>query len=360
MARLGAIAESLAAALEFGAALSAEGIDTALVPGTFEGALPGTEAVVLVAPLDGLTACDALLMAGAERIVQAIPADFEPMATGRLADALLRRLRTSFAPIVPADPARGRTVYLGHLFLGAAPAAGEANLARRLAAGTEEPVGVIPFRVVEAGAGAIRTEISRLAEWGRRYAVVDGLTQLHLHALGEAAGTQGLLIGGAGLASGIAQHLSRAERPTEAPHGPGAVLVCSGARETLSQAGLARIYAPTHDLRDAEGLAAALDWAAPLLPEEAPVVIAAPQRADLAGELAKGLVARGVTRLLVAGEEACESVVAALAPRSLRLGAEAGAGLPWCEVEGAPLHLLLKPGAAGARDIMLSAFAAQA
>lgn len=360
MARLGVIAENLAAALEFGAALSAEGIDTALVPGLPGGALPEGEAVVVVAPPDGLAACDALLSAGAERIVQAIPADFEPMATGRLADVLLRRLSTSFAAIVPSDPARGRTLYLGHLFLGTAPAGGEANLARRLAAGTEEPVGMIPYRVVEAGAGAIRAEISRLAEWGRRYAVVDALTEAHLRAIGEAVGTQGLLIGGAGLALGLATHLRGAEHRPEPPRGPGAVLVCSGARETLSQAGLARIYAPTHDLRDASGVEAALDWAAPLLSEETPVVIAAPQRPDLAGELAKGLVALGVARLLVAGEEAFERTVAALVPSSLRLGPEAGAGLPWCAVEGASLHLLLKPGAAGARDIMLGAFAAPA
>ncbi|TPG59574.1 four-carbon acid sugar kinase family protein [Roseomonas nepalensis] len=358
MAQLGCLAESLAVALEVGAALSAEGMDTALVLGTPSAPLPEAEAVVIVAPGDGIAACDALLAAGARQVLQAIAADFEPLATGRLADALLRRLQASFAPLAPSDPARGRSVYLGHLFLGASPAGGEANLPRRLSAGTEEPAGLIPFRVVEAGAGAIRAEMSRLAEWGRRYAVVDAITGEHLDALGEAARAQPLLIGGAGLAAAAARQLPRGGAIVSPPCGPGAVLSASPARETLSQAGLARLYAPTFDLRDAEGAAAALEWAAPRLSDDTPVVIAAlPPAMPALGALAQGLVARGVTRLLVAGEEACEAVVAALGPPVLRMGAEADPGIAWCAAEGGALHLLLKPGTAGARDLLLRAFA---
>lgn len=356
MALLGCIAESLAVALEFGAALSAEGMATALVPGLVEAPLPDAEAVIVVTPADGLAACDMLVAAGARQVVQAISADFEPVATGRLADALLRRLQVSFAPIVPADPGRGRSVYLGHLFLGTSPAGGEANLPRRLSAGTQEPVGLIPFRVVEAGAGAIRAEISRMAEWGRRYAVVDALTEGHLSALGEAVRAQALLIGAAGLATGIAANFPRGAAAAEWPNGPGAVLVASRARETLSQTGLARLYAPTFDLREDKGVDAALDWAAPLLSGELPVVIAGVADTAAFALLAGGLMARGVTRLLVAGEEACEAVLGALAPCVLRVGAAVDAGLPWCAVDDGRVHLLLKPGAAGARDIMLRAF----
>ena len=356
MAMLGCVAESLAVALEWGGALSAEGMDTVLLLGAPEQPMPEAAAVVVVAPPDGIAACDALLAAGARQIVQAVAADFDPVATGRLADALVRRLQVGFAPIAPADPSRGRSVYLGHLFIGSAPAPGEANLPRRLAAGTDEPVGLIPFRVVEEGTATIRAEMSRMAEWGRRYAVVDALTDAHLRALAEASRAQALLIGAAGLAPGIAGNFPRTGSVTAPPRGPGAVLVGSAARETLSQAGLARLYAPTFDLQAGEEARDALDWAVPRLSEEAPVVITTSRPFEVVAEVARGLVASGVTRLLVAGEEACEAVIAALGPRVLRLGAETDPGLPWCAVEGSPLHLLLKPGTAGARDIMLRAF----
>ena len=88
------------------------------------------------------------------------------------------------------------------------------------------------------------------------------------------------------------------------------------------------------------------------------VILESPDRATELGSIARALVAGGVERLLVAGEEACEAVVEALAPRALHPGAEIGAGLAWCRVGEGPLHLLLKPGRAGARDIMLRAFGA--
>ena len=190
---------------------------------------------------------------------------------------------------------------------------------------------------------------------------MDALTEAHLLALGEAARAQALLIGGAGRAAAVARQLPRAGAGSAPPGGPGAVLAASAARETLSQTGLARLFAPTFDLRGEGDASAALDWAAPLLSEEAPVVLAVmPAALPAIGAVAQGLVAHGVRRLLVAGEEACEAVVAALGASVLRIGVEAEPGLPWCAVQGGALHLLLKPGVAGARDIMLRAFAATA
>lgn len=359
MARLGAIAQNLAVAVEFGTALAAEGLSTALVIGVPEGALPDAEAVmVLVGPgtAEALAACDALLAGGARQIVQAVAPGLDD--AGPLTDALLRRLQVSFAPVAPAFPSRGRSLYLGHLFLGTAPAPGEANLVRRLTAVTEEPVGLIAFRSVAEGAGAIRAEMSRMAEWGRRYAIVDAVADEHLRALAEAAGAQALLIGGAGLAAGLGSLLAPRAAPVPPPPGSGAcaVLSASSARETLSQIGLARLYAPVLDLGGAEDAAA---WAAPLLSEERPVVIVAPPgSAPGLGLLAEALVTRGVERLLVAGEEACEAVVGSLAPRVLHVGAQVDAGLAWCRVGDGRLHLLLKPDRAGGRDIMLRAFGA--
>lgn len=361
MARLGAIAQNLAAAVAFGTSLAAGGLSTALAIGLPEGVPPDADAVVvLTGPgvAEGLAACDALLAGGARQIVQVVGADLDAAAAGPLADALLRRLQVSFAPVSPAFPSRGSSLYLGHLFLGTVPAPGEPNLVRRLTTATDEPVGLLSFRTVAEGAGAIRAEMSRMAEWGRRFAIVDAVTDEHLRALAEAAAAQALLVGGAGLAAGLATMLAPVARPAVQPPEQGAcvVLAASSARETLSQIGLARLYAPVLDLAATEDAAAA---AAPLLSQARPVVIVAPPgSAATLGAVAQALVAAGVQRLMVAGETACEAVVATLAPRMLHMGAEADAGLAWCRVEDGPLHLMLKPGQSGGRDIMLRAFGA--
>ena len=69
------------------------------------------------------------------------------------------------------------------------------------------------------------------------------------------------------------------------------------------------------------------------------------------------LVARGVRRLVVAGGETSGAVVQRLGVRSLRIGAEIDPGVPWCWSEaGGGIHLALKSGNFGARDMFLKAF----
>ncbi|MFM8613937.1 MAG: four-carbon acid sugar kinase family protein [Alphaproteobacteria bacterium] len=48
-------------------------------------------------------------------------------------------------------------------------------------------MGLVPFTTVEQGAAATRQAMMRLAEQGRRYAIVDAVTDQHLLAIGEAA-----------------------------------------------------------------------------------------------------------------------------------------------------------------------------
>ena len=354
--RLGCVAESLAVAVEFGTALAGAGMRTVLLPRLPEGGVPEAEAVVIVAsPDEAAAACDALLADGAPRLAFAIGADFDGRAVAATADALLRRLRAGFAAVAPGFPSRGRSVYLGHLFLGAALAGGEANLVRRLSAGADAPVGSIPFALTERGAAAMRGEMSRLAEGGRRYAIVDSVTDAALDALVEASAAQALLVGGAGLARGLAAALGGSGAEEAAPSAaPGVALVASAERATLAQVGFARLHAPVLDLRDAADAARVLEEAARLLGGGAPVIVAAPDGAELAG-IAEVLVARGAGRVLVAGGAACVSVVARLGPRALRIGAPFDAGVAWCEAEGGP-RIALMPAPAGGRDLLLRAF----
>ena len=115
-----------------------------------------------------------------------------------MADALLEALGTDFTIACPAFPTNARSVYQGHLFVGATllPDSGmrnhpltpmtDANLVRVLGAQTKPKVGLVPFHRVEAGAAAVRQEFAELRRQGFRYAIADAVTGGHLRTLGEA------------------------------------------------------------------------------------------------------------------------------------------------------------------------------
>ncbi len=321
---------------------------------------------------------------------------------GPVADALTAGLGCGFAIACPAFPANARSVFQGHLFVGAAllnesgmqdhplTPMRDANLVRVLSRQTEGTVGLVPFATVEQGGGAIRAALSALKEQGRRYAIVDAVSDAHLLSIGQAVAGHALVTGGSGIAMGLpdnfrAQGLLREAEAGALPPAPGhaAVLAGSCSRATLFQVATARDRAPTLELDalaspDAAALVAqALAWAEGKLGEQ-PVVIAAsapPDRVaalqaklgrEAAGALietamagiAAGLVARGVRRMVVAGGETSGAVVGALGVKRLRIGAEIDPGVPWTFAEGtgAPMLLALKSGNFGGRDFFLSAF----
>ena len=73
--------------------------------------------------------------------------------------------------------------------------------------------------------------------------------------------------------------------------------------------------------------------------------------------LARGLVASGVSRLVVAGGETSGAVVGALDVTALRIGPEIDPGVPWTASVGKkPLLLALKSGNFGATDFFTKAF----
>jgi uncharacterized protein YgbK (DUF1537 family) len=71
-------------------------------------------------------------------------------------------------------------------------------------------------------------------------------------------------------------------------------------------------------------------------------------------QIARGLVARGARRLVVAGGETSGAVVQALGVKRLRIGAAICPGVPWTQADGidldSPLHLALKSGNFGGPD----------
>ena len=322
---------------------------------------------------------------------------------GPVADALIAALGCGFALACPAFPANARSVYQGHLFVGGTllnesgmehhplTPMTDANLVRVLSRQTDGTVGLVPYATVEQGAMAIRQAMTALKEQGRRYAIVDAVSDSHLLAIGEAAEHHALITGGSGVAMGLPANFRRAstlpERSDAAllPNvaGHAAVLAGSCSRATLGQLGFAREHAPVLQLDPlatsdtAQMVAAARDWIGDKL-GAAPIVIAASAPPDKVTELqqrlgrdaagalieqtlariAEDLVARGVRRLVVAGGETAGAVVSRLGVRRLRIGEEIDPGVPWTYAEGgaAPLLLALKSGNFGAHDFFLKAF----
>ncbi|MBP0493768.1 3-oxo-tetronate kinase [Roseomonas indoligenes] len=412
MPLLGCIADSIAGATEVAGALAKAGMDTVQVIGPPEAALPEAEAAVVAleirtgpaaaAVAGALAACEALQGAASRQILFHHAATFDSTPAGNIgpvADALVRRLGTGFAPVCPAFPAAGRTVYQGHLFVGASLLSEsgmerhpltpmrDASLPRLLGAQTDGAVALVPVTVVEAGAAAIRRALTGLKESGRRYAVLDAFTEAHLLAIAAATAGQALVLGSTGIAPGLAAILRGDAPPRPSvtpwvppPQGRAAVLAGALTRATFAQIGFARDRMPTLELDplatpDAAALARqALDWAAEQ-PPEWPLLIAASAPPDrvaalrarlgpAAGplveaalaETAAGLAAAGLGRLMVAGSETAAAVLARLDVRTLRIGAEIDPGVHWSFAEAPGLHLALKPGASGSLDVFLKAF----
>ncbi len=417
MALLGCIADDFTGATDLASMLVRQGMSTVQligVPGA-DDPVPEADAIVVAlksrtAPAreavgGSLAALEWLRGAGCRQFFFKYCSTFDSTDEGNIgpvADALAAALGCGFAIACPAFPANARTVYQGHLFVGYALLSEsgmqdhpltpmrDANLVRVLSRQTEGTVGLVPFATVERGAATIRSALATLKEQGRRYAIVDALTDAHLLAIGEAVDGQALVTGGSGVAMGLPGNFRRAGLLAAADAGglPGvegfaAVLAGSCSRTTLFQVATARDQAPTLELDPlaapdaAELVRQAMAWAAGKL-GAAPVVIAAsatPDRVaalqarlgrDAAGALveeamagiAEGLVAAGVRRLVVAGGETSGAVVGRLGVRRLRIGAEIDPGVPWTLAEGAgpPLLLALKSGNFGGRDFFLQAF----
>ncbi|WP_421993834.1 3-oxo-tetronate kinase [Roseococcus sp.] len=419
MPLLGCIADDFTGATDLASTLVRQGMRAVQVIGVPDGPLPEADAVIIAlksrtipvaeAIAQSLAACEALLAAGAKQFLFKYCSTFDSTDEGNIgpvAEALLKRLDGGFAIACPAFPTNGRTIFQGHLFVGGALLSEsgmenhpltpmrDANLVRVLGRQTEGGVGLLPFAVVEQGEVAIRREVTRLRESGRRFAIADAITDAHLMALGAACANHALITGGSGIAMGLPENFRRSGLlPARGDAGAlpevggfAAVLAGSCSRATLGQIGTARDHVPTLELDalatpDAAALAGqAKAWMAGKLEAGRPVVIAAsapPDRVealqkklgrDAAGalveeamaEIAAALVAAGVRRLVIAGGETSGSVVQRLGVRSLRIGAEIDPGVPWTHAtpDSAPegMLLALKSGNFGARDFFLKAF----
>lgn len=417
---LGCIADDLTGATDLANTLARRGmrvVQTIGVPDVRD-AMPDAEAIVVAlksrtvppaaAVTQSLAACRWLRQAGAGQIYFKYCSTFDSTDQGNIgpvADALREEIGAPFTIACPAFPETGRTIYLGHLFVGQQLLSDspmrqhpltpmtDANLVRVLARQTQAKVDLVPLSVVRQGAEAMQARFAELARQDAAYAIVDAVEDSDLIALGEACADLSLITGGSGAAIGLPANFRRAglipERtgvdPLPAVGGLGAVLAGSCSPATLGQIAKMRATHPALQL-DPLAMSAnfktvvteALTWAkgklnaGPILihASAAPDAVAAAQKAlgrEKAGEIveaalaeiARGLVAAGVRRLVVAGGETSGAVVQALGVKALQIGPQIDPGVPATLSLGSPnLALALKSGNFGGEGFFLKALEA--
>ena len=313
---------------------------------------------------------------------------------GPVAEALLDALGADFAIACPAFPGAGRTVYLGHLFVGhrllnesgmenhPLTPMHDANLVRVLQAQSVGRVGLIAQPDVAAGVERIRARVAALRGEGVRLAIADAVSDLDLIALGEACADAPLVTGGSGLAQGLPANFRRqgALRETDAgclPVVAGPAVVLSGSASTATNAQVAAWLRAGRPAFRVDPLALArgepvVDAALDAIATDATTLVYATTSPDevrrvqavlgvaragalieaALGEIAARLRARGTRRFVVAGGETSGAVIQALGLQALRIGRQIDPGVPETQSlgEAQPLAVVLKSGNFGTED----------
>lgn len=356
-----------------------------------------------------LAALDWLRRAGARQILFKYCSTFDSTDEGNIgpvAEALMQALGADFTLFCPAFPENGRTIYQGYLFVGDVLLSESSmrdhpltpmrdpSLVRVLQRQTRGDVGLVPQYDVARGPAAIRDAFASLRQAGFRHAIVDAIEDHDLEVIGEAAADFPLITGGSGIALGLPANFRRQGLLGEdggadaLPLIAGASAVLSGScsEATRAQVAYMRERAPVFTIDPIAAAAGrniaeeALEWATPRLGDR-PILISATAPPDevaaiqqelgreragalieaILAEIARGLLARGARRLVIAGGETAGAVVQALGVTGLRIGRQIDPGVPWtlslAGSLGEPrLALALKSGNFGAPDFFLRAF----
>ena len=298
----------------------------------------------------------------------------------------------------------------------------DANLVRVLQAQSQGRVGLLRHDLVAQGAAAIGARLAALQADGVTLVVGDAVDNADLLRLAEGAAALPLWVAGSGLALGLPALLAARGWVTldaqaallDRLDGPAAVLAGSCSLATQGQvaqwaaAGRPALFIDPAALARGEPVVdRALAWAAELataqtgartgtqtIPQTGtqtgiqsakktatPLFYATTDAHSLArtqaalgvaeagalveqalAGIARGLVARGTQRLVVAGGETSGAVVQALGLHTLRIGAAICPGVPWTQAlrapGQAPLQLALKSGNFGGPDFFAQALAA--
>ncbi len=314
---------------------------------------------------------------------------------GPVIDALMSALNLPRAIVCPAFPANGRSLYMGHLFVGdrllsessmrdhPLTPMRDSDVRRWLSQQTRQRVGHIAYPVVAAGRDAIRAALDTAVSDGSSIIVVDAVSDADLHQIGLACPDDTLITGGSGIGLGLPESLGITARTDRVSwtgrSGPAAIL--SGSCSSMTRMQVAR-YALSHPslaidpvqiLAGAQTADGVADWLiqrsddAPIAYSTADPKSVAAAQASLGREASANLIETlfadvavrlrdaGIARLVVAGGETSGAVVTALGLSQLEIGPEIAPGVPAMSAGGHGPALALKSGNFGDADFFETA-----
>ena len=414
---LGCIADDFTGATDLANNLVRAGMRVVQAIGVPEGPLDvDVDAVVValksrtIAPADAIAqSLDALRWLqsqGAQQIYFKYCSTFDSTAQGNIGpvtEALMDAMGCDFTIATPAFPDNKRTVFKGYLFAGdvllnesgmqnhpLTPMT-DPNLVRVLQAQCRRKVGLVDYAVVARGAAAIEERIAQLKAEGVSIAIVDAVSNDDLLRMGPALAKMPLVTAGSGVAIGLPANfgLAPSSQASALPKAGGKSAVVSGScslatnRQVLDfiqRGGAALAIDPLRIAAGVDVASEVLAWATPLI-DKGPVLVYSTAEAgavksvqgrlgvEEAGAMvertiaaiARGLVERGVHRLVVAGGETSGACVQALGIAQMQIGPQIDPGVPWCHArsEAAPeagVHIALKSGNFGSDDFFTKAF----
>ncbi|WP_156904738.1 3-oxo-tetronate kinase [Ferrimonas senticii] len=408
--KIGVIADDFTGATDIASFLVENGLRTMQFSGVPSDAMAlDTDAVVISlksrscpvdeAVADSIAACDWLKAQGAAQIYFKYCSTFDSTAKGNIGpvtDALMAKLDSKLTIICPSLPVNGRSVYMGHLFVGeqllsdsgmrhhpVTPMT-DSNLLRLMEAQAQGTCGLVNAATIDQGSDAVKARLAEIEQAGHRYAVLDTLTETHLEVLGAAVAELPLVTGGSGLALGLARHLSSgsidnsAAKPSQAK----TVVLC-GSCSQMTNAQVADYQAQAeHMVLDIKACIEqpdypleVINWLLPKLDNAmAPMVYAtadqhrlAQIQAEFGAERAAHAVEQtfakvaelcrehGVQNFIVAGGETSSIVTQRLEVQAFHIGPQIAPGVPWVKAIDAPLSLTLKSGNFGQVDFFARA-----
>ncbi|WSG99396.1 3-oxo-tetronate kinase (plasmid) [Rhizobium johnstonii] len=419
---LGSIADDYTGASDLANTLTKNGLRTVQTVGIPDPslALPDVDAVVVSLKIRSVPAADAVTAAasaerwlrqrGAGHVLYKICSTFDSTDAGNIGpvtEALSDAAGGGGVLVTPAFPETGRTVYLGHLFVGGQPLnesplkdhplnpMHDANLVRVLTRQSRNAVGLIDLTTIAAGPGAVKARLDAFRTAGVTAVIADAIFERDLETLGEVALETPVSTGASGLGLGLARALVRSGRISSGGAttadairpvgGLSAIVAGSCAKATLHQLDVAERSMPVlrldpeRLLAGPDEIATAISWAGERI-SAGPVVIAASAAPEtvsrlqsLYGREASGhaietatsiiaaeLVERGVRRLVIAGGETSGAAVDRLAIPAFLIGPEIAPGVPVLRTVGnaqGDMLLALKSGNFGGEDFFTAALA---
>ncbi|MEF3135784.1 four-carbon acid sugar kinase family protein [Rhizobium sp. 268] len=419
---LGSIADDYTGASDLANTLTKNGLRTVQTVGIPDPslALPDVDAVVVSLKIRSVPASDAVTAAtsaerwlrrrGASHVLYKICSTFDSTDGGNIGpvtEALSQAAGGGIVLVTPAFPEAGRTVYLGHLFVGGQPLnesplkdhplnpMHDADLVRVLTRQSHGAVGLIDLTAIAAGPCAVKARLEALRAAGVTAAIADAIFERDLETLGEIALETPVSTGASGLGLGLARALVRSGRISSGGAAPAdvirpvgglsAIVAGSCSKATLRQLEVAERSMPVlrldpeRLLAGPDEIAAAISWAGDRI-AAGPIVVAASAAPETVARLqslygrdasghaietatsiiAAELVARGVRRLVVAGGETSGAAVDRLAIPAFLIGPEIAAGVPVLRTVGnaqGDMLLALKSGNFGGEDFFAAALA---